>query len=385
MAKTIDSETVSINAFKVKLMVISYSLISKQVTTFFRKELPNQRKQHQGFRRKVSYGIKGKGGYRQEDGQSNSRSTNPRQARVWYQKETALSSSCSRRANGHSYSRGSNSAQMSNQKQRGYCGLPWNHGGRKLRGSIDKNYETAAATQNDAVMNVDESFSRVTNNNNSYKGVHSFADHSLAAVAQSSFDSFTANHTISINSTAAATLCLFDSNSWVRSGKNRKQPVLESKLSPLCWDNLDSLRIVRPSLVASIYDGDQCASCPLRFSNSTKDYSSHLDWHFGQNRKKKDFGVSRFWYSPLDLWLSFNGSNSFKPLAFKAIKNGTFHSDKNVTQPTVRESKDESGNSCTVCGDKFEIFYDDDEQEWLLRNASETESGNCHPVCLPDL
>jgi hypothetical protein len=39
---------------------------------------------------------------------------------------------------------------------------------------------------------------------------------------------------------------------------------------------------------------------------------------------------------------------------------------------------------CFLCHDLFDQFYNDDIDEWHLRNAVEHEGNNYHPVCLDD-
>ena len=57
----------------------------------------------------------------------------------------------------------------------------------------------------------------------------------------------------------------------------------------------------RPNAIISVlYSGMQCGSCGLRFpADQTQRYSSHLDWHFRQNRRDKGAAnkpKSRKWY-----------------------------------------------------------------------------------------
>ena len=53
-------------------------------------------------------------------------------------------------------------------------------------------------------------------------------------------------------------------------------------------------------VVSTLYSGMQCGSCGLRFqADQTVRYSSHLDWHFRQNRREKGASKrpqSRKWF-----------------------------------------------------------------------------------------
>ena len=39
---------------------------------------------------------------------------------------------------------------------------------------------------------------------------------------------------------------------------------------------------------------------------------------------------------------------------------------------------------CVICGDPFEQFYDDEEEEWHLRDAMRVDDKTYHPVCYED-
>ena len=39
---------------------------------------------------------------------------------------------------------------------------------------------------------------------------------------------------------------------------------------------------------------------------------------------------------------------------------------------------------CEICRDPFEQFYDDDEEEWHLRDAVRIDGRTYHPVCYED-
>lgn len=40
--------------------------------------------------------------------------------------------------------------------------------------------------------------------------------------------------------------------------------------------------------------------------------------------------------------------------------------------------------SCVICHDKFESFYNEEKEEWHLRNALDHEGSLVHPLCLED-
>lgn len=41
-------------------------------------------------------------------------------------------------------------------------------------------------------------------------------------------------------------------------------------------------------------------------------------------------------------------------------------------------------HNCALCGDKFDQFYNEDKEEWHLRNSVRHEENNYHPMCFED-
>lgn len=40
--------------------------------------------------------------------------------------------------------------------------------------------------------------------------------------------------------------------------------------------------------------------------------------------------------------------------------------------------------TCAVCYEKFEVFWDHDEEEWMLRDAVLADEKAYHPICQED-
>lgn len=189
---------------------------------------------------------------------------------------------------------------------------------------------------------------------------------------------------------------------------------------------LDSLRILRKSLINSLYAGKQCTNCSMRFEDQdSKRYSVHLDWHFRQNFKSETTvqqPVRRKWYYPLELWCQFreihdeetdNQNNQLNNKQNSQHKNDSNSLGTNIdsnccivnvsgvagkrssrslsssenSPPTVVASQDEEKNICSVCYEKFEKFWAEDDEEWQLRNAVRHDDDDkvYHPICLTDM
>lgn len=161
----------------------------------------------------------------------------------------------------------------------------------------------------------------------------------------------------------------------------------------------DSLKKQRPSLIHLLYSGIQCTNCSLRFDEKDQvlgdksKYSKHLDWHFRQNRRDRAKPSSssailrRNWYYPLQLWCQFKEvadedeaiSNVF------AMEKNESESEEETPISTVTASKNEDLNQCAVCCEKFELIWNEDEEEWKLINAvKHIDEKVYHPLCLED-
>ena len=160
----------------------------------------------------------------------------------------------------------------------------------------------------------------------------------------------------------------------------------------------DSLKLSRPSIVAELYSGKQCTNCSIRFEvnkmgvkSEENRYSKHLDWHFRQNRRDKansrSASMGRNWYYPLNLWLQFKEiteeDDDMSPLFTHEKQNET----QNVSElplKTVIAERDDTLNVCSVCREKFDQKWSEDEEEWILQNAVKHNDKICHPFCLKD-
>ena len=167
----------------------------------------------------------------------------------------------------------------------------------------------------------------------------------------------------------------------------------------------ESLRVKRDYLIKRMYSGLQCTSCSLRFDVQSKEnkekYSSHLDWHFRKNRKARNkiannaYQLKRQWYYPLDQWLQFkeitlesNESKTDKPpqQAAAARTDGEQRPDAEKEVPNeparIRANPNDSLNVCATCYEKFEEIWCDEEECWLLENATLIDGHYFHPTCL---
>ncbi|XP_049824330.1 pre-mRNA cleavage complex 2 protein Pcf11-like [Aethina tumida] len=160
-------------------------------------------------------------------------------------------------------------------------------------------------------------------------------------------------------------------------------PVTEEKPVVLSFSDPASLKVRSRSGITALYSGKQCSTCGQRFSAKDADsYTKHLDWHFRQNRANKKGTGRRAWYYSKNDWMEYEASydveeaENFFDLQAKAIKAEKVE-DVNAGV-TVSAS---NGDKCTVCQEKFEEYFDDDEEEWRLRDAMVVDGKLVHPQC----
>jgi pre-mRNA cleavage complex 2 protein Pcf11 len=52
--------------------------------------------------------------------------------------------------------------------------------------------------------------------------------------------------------------------------------------------------------------------------------------------------------------------------------------------PSVPEGRNPADNTCAVCFEKFQFFFNDELEEWHLRGAMRVDGKTFHPTCYED-
>ncbi|XP_052616791.1 pre-mRNA cleavage complex 2 protein Pcf11-like [Peromyscus californicus insignis] len=150
------------------------------------------------------------------------------------------------------------------------------------------------------------------------------------------------------------------------------------------------------SIINRLYMGNQCSSCGMRFLTSQRDvYADHLDWHYQQNRTKKDVSrkvTHRRWYCSLKDWIEFE---EIADLEERAEHQCFEKVHKDIVQKSQEASKAKEFQSvpagpfgalesCEICQEQFEQYWDEEEEEWHLKNAIGVDGKIYHPSCYAD-
>ncbi|KAG5886429.1 hypothetical protein JTB14_035721 [Gonioctena quinquepunctata] len=166
-------------------------------------------------------------------------------------------------------------------------------------------------------------------------------------------------------------------------------------LRPITFGKPETLRIRQNTLYTTLYSGMQCSSCGMRFSlDSSMQYSQHLDWHFRQNRKGKRnsrIATSRRWYYSLADWKNYEEledleereKNYFDQQQQQA-EGIAEEAEEEVEIPSVTADPDSTNECCEVCRDKFDQFFNEEKEEWHLKNAIRMNDKTYHPLCYED-
>ncbi|KAL7310168.1 mRNA 3' end processing factor, variant 2 [Mucor circinelloides] len=179
-----------------------------------------------------------------------------------------------------------------------------------------------------------------------------------------------------------------------------------NRFGPFILDSKD-LQIARPGAVELLYSAEplQCKQCGFRYPKTEKGQAkmdAHLDSHFRQNRKMKERvkrGLSRSWFVTVDEWINGEGGELMSQQAPAFLHDGMGH----VNQKSVEKSNQPSGEDaidpnlytvimpdddirkpCAICGERFIDFWNDDEEEWMYKNAILVDGKIYHATCHAD-
>ncbi|XP_019385952.1 PREDICTED: pre-mRNA cleavage complex 2 protein Pcf11 isoform X1 [Crocodylus porosus] len=150
------------------------------------------------------------------------------------------------------------------------------------------------------------------------------------------------------------------------------------------------------SVINRLYTGIQCYSCGMRFTTSQTDvYADHLDWHYRQNRTEKDVSrkvTHRRWYYSLTDWIEFEeiadleerAKSQFFEKAHEEVVLKTQEAAKEKEFQSVPAGPAGADESCEICQEQFEQYWDEEEEEWHLKNAIRVDEKIYHPSCYED-
>lgn len=179
----------------------------------------------------------------------------------------------------------------------------------------------------------------------------------------------------------------------------KKSPEPKAQITPVVLTRPDTIKLRQQGIVDTLYSGIQCSSCGLRFPpEQTLKYSQHLDWHFRQNRRERDSKRKahfRKWYYNRSDWIKYEEIEDAEEREKNFFETQQLEStDQNEDGMPKTGNTDSSGyfscpadgvnRVCDMCHDEFEHFYNEETEEWHLRNAIKVDEKVYHPICYED-
>ncbi|KAI0979535.1 hypothetical protein GJ496_000706 [Pomphorhynchus laevis] len=182
------------------------------------------------------------------------------------------------------------------------------------------------------------------------------------------------------------TIQRFHSESSTVSKEDHLDAVLNQSMKEL---NVEDMKHFDKSVIDAFYVGTQCPQCGLRFGNELKSqYQTHLDWHFRWNRKEKDVilggrTMHREWYYSLDVWLKIEEIRDDNDIVLPEDESLDKSAPKREFY-SCPAALDDCENICRVCFESFDQFYNDEREEWHLKEAVRVGDWVYHATCLQD-
>lgn len=126
----------------------------------------------------------------------------------------------------------------------------------------------------------------------------------------------------------------------------------------------------------------QCRQCGIRMkktaANTTK-MNAHMDWHFRQNRRAKERGrhpIARDWFISKPDWMSEKEATvqeQIVPFQQETEEQAHILSQDQVEHPDLVLNGDEGDAPCAICNEMFVKIWNDEQEEWMLKNAIRLE------------
>ncbi|KAL4230869.1 hypothetical protein ACF0H5_011243 [Mactra antiquata] len=172
--------------------------------------------------------------------------------------------------------------------------------------------------------------------------------------------------------------------------------------------NPTEMKCLPTGMIQRLYSGIQCTSCGQRFATAdgekTEQYRQHLDWHFRQNRKGKDdtkVSQCRKWYYGIDDWILYeevidreeSGKSNFfeQQQQQQPVESTPTTNTLSLMVPDgvhIEKCPAATGNDdedlCNICREQFELYWDEELEEWHLRDAIKVNNKTYHPICYED-
>ncbi|CAG5134321.1 unnamed protein product [Candidula unifasciata] len=180
-----------------------------------------------------------------------------------------------------------------------------------------------------------------------------------------------------------------------------KKPIYVPDLTDF---DTDKLRQTHAAVIEQLHEGVQCHTCAARFTlGDHEKYRAHLDWHFRQNKLEQEMvkvAKNRKWFYSIPDWVQYeeleDTMEKSRSEIFEQMRTGELPVSSAAHALSVRalEGKEvvknpvasgiEGEDVCATCGDPFDQMWNEDTEEWILKNTIKVDGKTYHPVCYED-
>ena len=154
--------------------------------------------------------------------------------------------------------------------------------------------------------------------------------------------------------------------------KENQPPRLGVDFDPSRDDEAE-LRRRREYLIDAMYADrpHQCASTGRRFDDRAE-LDAHLDLQALRRRKRKEGSSSRRWCVDSDAWIAGAAAEAADDApAFFEIEHAKKEEDaRNAVDVNSSVAKEDDVTHCALSGEPFEVFYNEEEDEWHFKRAT---------------
>ncbi|CAL1540988.1 unnamed protein product [Lymnaea stagnalis] len=182
------------------------------------------------------------------------------------------------------------------------------------------------------------------------------------------------------------------------------QPIKKINIPDLADFAPEKLKRAYASVIEQLHEGIQCHTCAARFTMSDHEkYRAHLDWHFRQNKMEQEMvkvAKNRKWFYSIPDWIQYEELEDTEEKSRSEIFEQMRPNDEKpiVAGQTISlralEGKDviknpvatgiEGEDVCATCGDPFDQMWNEETEEWILKNTIKVDGKTYHPVCYED-
>jgi hypothetical protein len=137
-----------------------------------------------------------------------------------------------------------------------------------------------------------------------------------------------------------------------------------------------------------------CPHCGIGFTDTNSEaYQRHIDMHVQELLRTKESGKSRSrgWYMGKENWVEFDELSEVQKQPTTELQKGTTDEsssqggDKFASSPSDAIATTSLNKVCSVCHEKFNEYYDNDDEEWRFQDCVVKGNVAVHRYCVEQM